>query len=419
MKEAAKKRAEPLENELRRELTERVLQRLDLKQEVAEEVISALIDAELQQEGRHRYLGVFQKQQLKRDIFNSLRGFDVLQELLEDASVTEIMINGVTDIFVEREGKLLRTERQFASRAKLEDIIQQIAAGANRIINEASPIVDARLADGSRVNMVLPPVALDGPVVTIRKFSREAITMERLLALGSITEEAVGLLRLLVMAGYNLFVSGGTGSGKTTFLNALTAFIPQSARIITIEDSAELQIRTVPNLVRMEVRNANTAGENAIGVRELIKTAMRMRPDWIIIGEVRDAACVDMLQALNTGHSGMSTGHANSARELISRLETMVILGAELPLVAVRRQIATALECICHLGRLRDKSRRVLEISEVLTGENGEVLVSPLFVFRETGQTADGHVIGKLCRTEQALRQTEKLAAAGLRWEEA
>jgi pilus assembly protein CpaF len=326
------------------------------------------------------------------------------------------MVNGSDYIFIEKEGRIYPYDKCFESQQKLEDIVQQMVSQSNRIINEANPIVDARLSDGSRVNIVIPPVSLDGPVITIRKFPEKPMTMNQLIQVNSISEEAATFLKQLVIAGYNIFISGGTGSGKTTFLNVLSNFIPQDERIITIEDSAELQIRDIPNLVRLEVRNANTEGSNEITIRDLIKTALRMRPDRIIVGEVRDASAMDMLQALNTGHDGsLSTGHANSPRDMLSRLESLVLMGAELPLLAIRKQIASALDIIVHLGRLRDKSRRVLSIVEVLDCKEGEIQMNPLFAFEETGEE-DGKILGELKR-ENDLVKKDKLYRAGIKCE--
>jgi len=346
------------------------------------------------------------------ELFNAFRKLDLLEEFLEDEEITEIMINGTQNIFVEKNGRLFQTDKRFLSRDKLEDVIQQIAAGSDRLVNEASPIVDARLSDGSRVNVVLAPIALNGPIVTIRKFPKEAITMKQLIEWHSISPEAVDFLAMLVCAGYNIFISGGTGSGKTTFLNALSQYIPKDERIITIEDNAELRILDVPNLVSLEARNANVEGSGAVTIRDLIKSALRMRPDRIIVGEVRSAEAIDMLQALNTGHDGsLSTGHANSPQDMISRLETMVLMGMDLPLAAIRRQIASGIDIIVHLGRLRDKSRKVLEIAEVTDYRDGEVILTPLFTFRETGEQ-NGKVQGVLEQTQEIMH-TGKLLAAG------
>lgn len=402
--------------ELKEQIRECVVKQTNLVKDISDEEIKQLIDGEIFKREECRGIAVWDKIQLHRDIFNSLRGLDVLQDLVEDSSITEIMINGMEDIFIEQEGKIYRLDKQFSSKEKLEDVVQQIVSKANRIVNEASPIVDTRLEDGSRVNIVLPPVALNnGPIVTIRKFPEKAIDMEQLIAMNSITEEAARFMEQLVKARMNIFISGGTGSGKTTFLNILSNAIPKDERIITIEDSAELQIRKIPNLVKLETRNANVEGKNAITIRELIKCALRMRPSRIIVGEVRDAAAIDMLTALNTGHDGsLSTGHANSPEDMLSRLETLVLMGMDIPLEAVRRQIASAIEIIVHLGRLRDKSRRVLQIVEVLQVENGTIVTQPLYEFVEEGEDARGRVLGTLQPTKYCLQQTEKLQRAGI-----
>ncbi len=398
---------------IKEKLQQMVLEGLDLRKDISDEELYASIDHVLIESSRENYIGMKEKRLLRREIFNSIRGLDVLQDLIEDPLVTEIMVNGTDKIFIEKNGTICCSDKSFASKQKLENIIQQIVAQSNRIINEANPIVDARLADGSRVNIVLPPIAIDGATVTIRKFPNNPITIEQLLEYESITEEAAEVLHKLVIAGYNIFISGGTGSGKTTFLNVLSNYIPQSERIITIEDSAELQIRNIPNLVRMEVRNANTEGLKGITIRDLIKTALRMRPDRIIIGEVRDGAAFDMLQAFNTGHDGsLSTGHANSPADMLSRLESLVLMGADIPLLAVRKQIASAIDIIVHLGRLRDRSRRVLEITEVLGCVDGEIPLNPLYTFIESGEK-EGRVTGCLQKRNN-LVHTEKLKNAGL-----
>ncbi len=402
--------------ELKEEIRECVVEQTNLVKDISDEEIKQLIDREIFKREECKDIAVWDKIQLHRDIFNSLRGLDVLQDLLEDSSITEIMVNGVEDIFIEQAGKIRRWDKTFSSKEKLEDVVQQIVSKANRIVNEASPIVDTRLMDGSRVNIVLPPVALNnGPIVTIRKFPEKAMDMEQLIAMKSITKEAARFMEQLVKARMNIFISGGTGSGKTTFLNILSNAIPKDERIITIEDSAELQIRKIPNLVKLETRNANVEGKNAITIRELIKCALRMRPDRIVVGEVRDAAAIDMLTALNTGHDGsLSTGHANSPEDMLSRLETLVLMGMDIPLEAVRRQIASAIEIIVHLGRLRDKSRRVLQIVEVLQVENGNIVTQPLYEFVEEGEDAGGRILGKLQPTKYCLQQTEKLQRAGI-----
>ena len=337
-----------------------------------------------------------------------------MQELIDAEDITEIMINGAGNIFYEKQGGLYLWDKSFESREKLEDVIQQIVSKCNRTVNEASPIVDARLSDGSRVNIVLSPIALNGPVVTIRRFPENPITMEQLIAFHSITEEAADFLKKLVMAGYNIFISGGTGSGKTTFLNALSHNIPNTERIITIEDSAELQIRGIPNLVSLETRNATTEGVKEISIRDLIKASLRMRPDRIVVGEVRGAEAIDMLQALNTGHDGsLSTGHANSAKDMLARLETMVLMGMDMPISAIRRQIASAIDIVVHLGRLRDKSRRVLNISEVSGFENGEIILNTIYEFVEDETYESNGVKGTLKYTGNPFKNKRKLRAAG------
>ena len=356
---------------------------------------------------------VTEKVKLVKRLFHSFRGLDILQPLMEDLSVNEIMINNHMELFVERHGMMSRMPGAFESREKLEDLIQSIVSSMNRVVNESSPIVDARLKDGSRVHVVLPPVALKGPCMTIRKFPGEPITMDQLVNLGSLTNEAVRFLKDMVEAKYNIFISGGTGTGKTTFLNALSQFIPPDERIVTIEDSAELRIPSVPNLVSMETRNANTEGKGEITIRDLIRASLRMRPNRIIVGEVRGAEALDMLQAMNTGHDGsISTGHGNSCRDMVSRLETMVLSGAELPLQVIRGQIGSAIDIMIHLSRFRDRTRKVAEISEVLGVEDGEVQLSPLFVFREEAER-NGRIVGTLEKTASVLRNTEKLRMAG------
>lgn len=398
----------------RQELCDYVMQAVDLSHDLTDEELYDLIDESICTRMKDEYISIGEKLRLRKDIFNSIRRLDILQELVEDTSISEIMVNGENQIFIEQNGRMERWERCFSSRQKLEEVVQQIVAGANRIINESCPIVDARLSDGSRVNIVLPPVALEGPIITIRKFPDEALDMERLVELNSLTGEAAQFLKKLVIAGYNIFISGGTGCGKTTFLNALSNDIPKDERIITIEDSAELQIRSIPNLVRLEVRNANAEGKNEVSIRDLIKSSLRMRPDRIIVGEVRDAAAIDMLQALNTGHNGMSTGHSNSPADMLSRLETMVLLGTDIPLVAVRKQIASAIDIVIHLGRLRDKSRRVLEIAEVLDCVDGEIELNRIFEFVEEGVSAEGKIVGSLKGKAESLIRRQKLNHAGL-----
>ncbi|WP_346664152.1 CpaF family protein [uncultured Merdimonas sp.] len=394
------------------QLHARIMDELDLSREMEDEDLIRLIYQVLGEASREEHLSLEEKTALGRELFNAFRKLDLLQEFLEDDEITEIMINGTDYIFYEKAGRIWQSDRRFMSREKLEDVIQQIVSGSNRRVNEASPIVDARLPDGSRVHVVLAPVALNGPIVTIRKFSGEAASMEQLISWGSLSREMAKFLSILVAAGYNIFISGGTGSGKTTFLNAMSQYIPRDERIITIEDNAELKIRGIPNLVSLEARNANVEGTGQVTIRDLIKAALRMRPNRIIVGEVRSAEAIDMLQAFNTGHDGsLSTGHANSPRDMLSRLETMVLMGMDLPLAAIQRQIASGVDIIIHLGRLRDKSRKVLEVAEVLGYEKGEIRLETLYRFEEEG-TKDGRIQGgwKKCH-ELACR--DKLLAAG------
>ena len=376
------------------------------------EELPEMIHAAVAGEAERSYLPLKSRLRLKKELFDSFRRLDILQELVDDPDITEIMVNGKDHIFIEKKGRLSRWDKAFDSAEQLEDLIQQIVSRVNRTVNLSSPIADARLEDGSRVHVVLAPVAVDGPVLTIRKFP-EPVTMDKLIRLGSISREAAVFLRTAVRAGYNIFVSGGTGSGKTTFLNALSEFIPEDERVITIEDSAELQIRHVPNLVRLETRVENRDGSREISMRDLIRASLRMRPDRILVGEVRGAEALEMLQAMNTGHDGsVSTGHGNSPRDMVTRLETMVLMAADLPLAAVRNQIASALELMVHLGRMRDKSRKVLEIAEVIGCENGEVRLEPLFTFREKQARDRQWVEGSLEKVGE-LRNREKLRAGG------
>ena len=394
------------------QLHARILEEMDMTREMEDEELMQLIYRVLQEVSAQEYLSLAEKSFLGRELFNAFRKLNILQEFLEDEDITEIMINGTQNIFFEKDGRIYQSDKRFVSREKLEDVVQQIAAGSNRLVNEASPIVDARLLDGSRVNIVLPPIAIDGPIVTIRKFSKEAITMKQLIAWESISREVSAFLATLVAAGYNIFISGGTGSGKTTFLNALSQSIPKTERIITIEDNAELQIQDVPNLVRLEARNANVEGSGAVTIRDLIKSALRMRPDRLIVGEVRSAEAIDMLQAMNTGHDGsLSTGHANSPKDMLSRLETMVLMEMELPLPAIQRQIASGVDVIVHLGRLRDKSRKVLEVTEVLGYIGGEIQLQTLYQYEETGEK-EGRIQGEWRKIHE-ITHTEKLLAAG------
>ena len=399
-------------NELKQEIKSRLLEKLDHSMEMEDEAVQELVENEVWLMGKETYIPLAEKKRLCREIYYAIRKYDVLQELLEDETVTEIMVNGPDHIFIEKEGRLQQWQTAFESEDKLLDVIQQIVAKANRVVNESSPIVDASLF-GRRVHVVLPPVALNGPILTIRRFGKTPLLIPELLRLGSVSQEICTFLEKLVIAGYNIFISGGTGSGKTTFLNALSSFIPRTERIITIEDSAELQIQGNDNLVRLETRNANVEGCKPVTIRDLIRASLRMRPDRIIVGEVRGAEAIDMLQALNTGHDGsLITGHANSAADMIARLETMVLMGMELPLAAIRRQIAGGVDLIVHLGRLRDKSRRVLSVSEVVGYEQGEVLLSVLYEFQETGER-NGNVQG-IWKKTGSLVHTEKLEQAGI-----
>lgn len=400
-----------METGVRERLRQKIVEDMDLSVALSDYEIGTIIDRCILEETKGEYFPIKEKVRLRTELFNSFRKLDVLTEFLEDEEVSEIMVNGTSPIYIEKNGRIIRTEKSIESEEKLRAIIQQIVADCNRRINEGSPIVDARLKDGSRVSIVISPVSLTGTIITIRRFPKYKIDVERLIELGSIDENMAKILRALVCSKYNIFISGGTGSGKTTFLNALSNFIPKDERIITIEDSAELKLQNVENLVRLEARNANIEGENSVTIKDLIKASLRMRPDRIIVGEVRDDAAIHMLQAMNTGHEGsLSTGHANSARDMISRLETMVLTGVDIPLVAVRRQISQAVDIVIHLGRLRDKSRRVLNISEVLGMENGEVVLNTLYEFVETAGNSQ-RVEGGLRRVNQ-LVNVEKL----IRW---
>ncbi|MBP3421749.1 MAG: CpaF family protein [Lachnospiraceae bacterium] len=400
--------------EIRRMSKENLLDKMDYTRDLSDAEVLELIDEEVLRQGKAYGLNLSQKNRLQKELFSSIRRLDVLEEFLEDDTVTEIMINGPDCIFIERNGCLSLQKVQFESEEKLQDVIQQIVARVNRVVNEASPIVDARLQNGARVNVVMPPIALNGPIVTIRRFPDHPMDEEDLYRLGSISREVMDFLKKLVKAGYNVFVSGGTGSGKTTFLNVLSNFIPKDERIITIEDNAELQVYSIPNLVRLETRNANVEGCKPITIRDLIKAALRMRPDRIIVGEVRSEEAIDLLMAMNTGHDGsLSTGHANSAKDMLTRLETMVLMGMEMPLDAVRRQIASAVDVIVHLGRLRDHSRKVLEIMEIIGYVDGEIVLSPLYTFVEDSETQKGKVTGCL-KKRNLLEHTEKLQNAGI-----
>lgn len=396
-------------------LRKRLLEKLENAGSLSDEEIIEKINEIIIEAGREFYLSLKRKEELQKELFNSIRKLDILQELIDDDTITEVMVNGTEGIFIEKNGRLMKWDKNFCTRQKIEDLVQSIAAKSNRIVNETVPIADARLENGARVNIVLPPAAINGPIITIRQFPSHPIQIEELIAWNAVTEEAAEFLRQLVIAGYNIFISGGTGSGKTTFLNALSNFIPKEERIITIEDNAELQLQGVKNLVRMEARKGNTQGEHEITIRDLIKSSLRMRPDRILVGEVRGEEALDMLQALNSGHDGsLSTGHGNSPRDMLARLETMVLLGVSLPVSAIRRQIASGIDIMIHLGRLRDKSRKVLEIIEIVgyRYETEEILTKVLYEFEENGTNRD-QVIGKLVKKSK-LTDKRKLVQRGI-----
>lgn len=396
-------------------LRERLMENLEKYREICDEEIYRTIDELILQTGFEFYIRLSERSSLRQELFNSVRRLDILQELIDDNSITEIMVNGTEGIFIERDGRLQLWDKSFVSKERLEDIAQQIVGKCNRIVNESVPIVDARLENGARVNIVMPPVALNGPIITIRRFPDQPIQMEQLVRWDTVSREAVDFLEKLICAGYNIFISGGTGSGKTTFMNALSNFIPKDERIITIEDNAELQLQGVKNLVRLEARDANTEGEKEITIRDLIKSSLRMRPDRILIGEVRGSETIDLLQALNTGHDGsLSTGHANSPQDMLARLETMVLMGMEIPLAAVRRQIASGIDILVHLGRLRDKTRKVLQILEILgyDSRTGEIQTQVLYEFEEEREDTCGNIVGRLIKKRDLMR-TQKLQRAG------
>lgn len=404
------------EQELVKEVRNYVTENLPLSK-MSDEDLEDKVEEIVTEKLRNRYCPVEQKVSIVKQVYSSIRGFGLLDSILSDDSITEVMINGADNIFIEKSGKLQKLDKQFESQRRLEDIIQRIVGLAGREVNQANPIVDTRLPDGSRVNVVLPPIALCGPTMTIRKFSKTPMTIERLIQYGSLTQEIADKLELLVRAKYNIFICGGTGSGKTTFLNALSNYIPKDERVITIEDSAELQITGVENLVSLETRNANASGAGQITIRDLIKSSLRMRPERIVVGEVRGGEALDMLQAMNTGHDGsLSTGHANSTRDMLSRLETMVLQGAAgLPLEAIRQQIASAVDIIIHLSRLRDHSRKTMEITEVVGYENGQIILNPIYVFEEDEKSTLEKVHGSLKRTKNPMVHTFKLQLTGIK----
>lgn len=396
------------------EIRQYVTENLPLNK-LSDEELEEKIESVVMERLRGQYCPIDQRVSVVQQVYSSIRGFGLLDAIMNDDTITEVMINGPDNVFIEQSGRLHRLEKHFESQRRLEDIIQRIVGLAGREVNQANPICDTRLPDGSRVNVVLPPIALCGPTVTIRKFSKTPMTIEKLIQYGSITQEIADKLELLVRAKYNIFIAGGTGSGKTTFLNALSNYIPKDERVITIEDSAELQIVGVENLVSLETRNANASGAGQITIRDLIKSSLRMRPERIVVGEVRGGEALDMLQAMNTGHDGsLSTGHANSTEDMLSRLETMVLQGAAgLPLEAIRQQIASAVDIIIHLSRLRDKSRKTMEITEVVGYENGKIILNPLYVFEEDEFTSLTKVSGSLKRTDNKMQNTYKLHLAG------
>ena len=381
--------------------------------DITDVALKQVIGECVQEESGLYMISIRQKEELEESVFNAIRRLDVLQELLEDDTITEIMINGKDDIFLERNGHITKWDKSFETEERLEDIAQKIASLSNKIVNISSPIADTRLEDGSRVSIVLPPVALNGPIITIRKFYKDALTMEKLIETGSLTQEAADFLKMAVKSKYNIFISGGTGSGKTTFLNALSEFIDNDERVITIEDAAELQINHVKNLVRLEARDANIEGKNEVTIRDLIRASLRMRPDRIIVGEVRGKETLDMVQAMSTGHDGsLSTGHGNSPKDMMTRLETMILMGIDMPVAAIRQQLTSAIDIIIHLGRLRDKTRRVLQIAEVVGVSRGEVKFNKLFEFAENAES-NGRVLGELKATGNKLVNTQKMYFAG------
>ena len=404
------------EQELVSEIKRFVTENLPLSK-MSDEELEERVEEIVGQRIGGRYCSIEQRLSIIQQVYSSIRGFGLLDSIMNDDTITEVMINGPENVFIEQSGRLFKLDKHFESQRRLEDVIQRIVGLAGREVNQANPICDTRLPDGSRVNVVLPPIALCGPTVTIRKFSKTPMTIEKLIAYGSITQEIADKLELLVKAKYNIFIAGGTGSGKTTFLNALSNYIPKDERVITIEDSAELQITGIDNLVSLETRNANASGAGQITIRDLIKSSLRMRPERIVVGEVRGGEALDMLQAMNTGHDGsLSTGHANSTEDMLSRLETMVLQGAAgLPLEAIRQQIASAVDIIIHLSRLRDKSRKTMEITEVVGYEDGKIILNPLYVFEEDENSTLTKVSGTLKRTENKMINDYKLRLSGFK----
>ena len=405
----------PLSEELMEELQSEINSRIDPGKEVTDNELLEIITDTVLSSSKNNYLSLKEKQAVINNIFNNMRRLGIIQPLVDDDTITEIMINGPDNIFIERNGKITKTDLAFDSVDKLEDVIQSVVSRVNRSVNEANPIVDARLQDGSRVNVVLKPVALNGPIMTIRKFGKQPLNMRELVANGTLTDEAANFLGKLVRAKYNIFICGGTGSGKTTFLNCLSSYIPGDERIVTIEDSAELKLPGLNNIVMLETRNANTQGKGEITIRDLIRTSLRMRPERIIVGEVRGPEALDMLQAMNTGHDGsLTTGHANSPRDMLSRLETMVLMaGMDLPIRAIREQIASAIDLIIHQSRLRDGSRRITHITEVQNMEGDVIVLQDLFYFKQTGVDEDGRVIGEFRSTGMRPKFIDRLEVSG------
>ena len=397
-------------NDIFRGIEARLFDSFDINTDIDDEGIMDRIQEEICIFAKEYPIDVDERMRLQKELFYSLRKYDVLSRLLEDDDITEIMINGFNHIFIEKRGKVIETNESFSSKEKLDDVIQQIVGANNQIINETTPIVDTRLEDGSRVNIVLPPIAIDGSVMSIRRFSKEPITLNRLIELNSISEEIKEFLGRLIRARYNIFISGGTGSGKTTFLNALTEYIPEDERVITIEDAAELQVIGIDNLVRLEARRENIEGELEVTIRDLVRTSLRMRPNRIIVGECRGAEAIEVLQACNTGHDGsLSTGHANSSNDMISRLETMVLQGMEIPVLAIRKQIASAIDIFIHLGRLPNGERKLIEISEVMGVEGEDIKLNTLYEFDYETKGKESKWVRKadLQNTEKLLRIQE------------
>lgn len=393
---------------LEEKIRDAVLKKIDLTRDLSDRDILAMIQEEICSLGKETYLSITERLDVQRKVFHGLRKLDVLEDLLSDEKITEIMVNGPNTIFIEKDGQMILTDLAFSSEEKLNDVIQRIAAANNKVINASHPIVDTKLEDGSRINMVLPPVATDYGVLSIRKFPKQQITIENMIEGGTLSEEVAGFIRMLVLARYNIFVSGSTSSGKTTFLNAIAEYIPEEERVITIEDSTELQLLGVKNLVRLEAREATMEGKLEVSIRDLVRTSLRMRPDRIIVGECRGKEAIEVLQSFGTGHDGsFSTGHANSAKEMITRLETMALMGGEMPLAAIRAQIVSGVDIIIHLGRMRDRTRKLLQIDEVIGMEKGEIKLQTIFEYQ------DGDEKGIWIRKNKLLHQ-EKLLRRGI-----